>query len=65
MLEKLFALIHTNVWGLAKISSFGRARYFVFFTNDYSHKSFIYNLKSKGIFFSNFQKFKALAEKKN
>jgi transposase InsO family protein len=61
--EKLFELIHTNIWGLVKIPSFGTTRYFVFFTNDYSRISFIYTLKSKGKCFSKFQNFKALAEK--
>jgi hypothetical protein len=46
--EKLLELIHTNVWGPTKTPSFGRARYFVFFIDAYSRKSFIYILKSKG-----------------
>jgi len=52
-------LLHTNVWGLAKTPSFGATRYFVFFTDDFFHKSFIYILKNKGKCFSKFKDFQA------
>ncbi len=61
--EKLLELIHTNVWGPTKTPSFGGAKYFVSFIDDYLRKSFIYILKSKGECFSKFQEFKALVEK--
>jgi len=60
--KKLSKLIHTNVWGLLK-TPFGKAWYFVFFINDYLHKSFIYILKSKGECFSQFQEFKVFIER--
>jgi hypothetical protein len=42
--------------------SFGGARYFVSFTNDFSYKSFIYILKSKGECFSKFKDFQAFVK---
>jgi hypothetical protein len=61
--EKLLELVHTNIWGPTKTSSFGGTRYFVSFIDDYLHKIFIYILKSKGECFSKFQKFKVFIEK--
>jgi hypothetical protein len=60
--DKLLGLVHTNVWGLAKTPSFEGARYFVFFTYDFFHKSFIYILKTKGKCFSKFKDFQAFIE---
>lgn len=62
--NKLLGLIHTDVWGLTKSPSFGGAKYFVSFTDDFSRKSFLYILKSKGECLSRFKEFKAFAENK-
>jgi hypothetical protein len=59
--KTLLELIHTNVWEPIKTPSFGGAKYYVFFTNNYPHKSFIYILKSPCL--SKFQEFKAFVER--
>ena len=54
-------LIHADLYGPMNTKSFGGSQYFLFFTNDYSHMSWVYFLKSKT--FDNFRKFKALVER--
>ncbi len=61
--KKMLELVHTNIWGPAKIPSFCRVRYFVSFIDNYSCKSFIYILKNKGQCVSKFQKFKVFVGK--
>ncbi len=61
--NKLLGLIHTDVWGPAKTPTFGGAKYFVSFTDDFSWKSFMYISKSKGECLSRFKEFKTFAEK--
>ncbi len=53
--DKLWGLVRTDVWGLAKTLPFGGERYFVFFKDDFSSKSFIYIVKIKEDCFSKFK----------
>lgn len=43
--------------------SFGKTKYFIFFIDDYSRKSWVYFLKQKSEAFVAFKNFKALVEK--
>lgn len=55
-------LVHADLCGPTKTESLGRSRYFLMFTDDYSHFSWVYFLKFKSETFENFKKFKALVE---
>ena len=41
----IFDFIHYDVWGPSSVSSIGGSRYFVVFIDDYSHYSWIFNMK--------------------
>ena len=41
----IFDLIHSDVWGPSSVSNIGESRYFVVFVDDYSHYSWIFNIK--------------------
>ena len=43
----IFDLIHSDVWGPSSVSSIGGSRYFVIFVDDYSHYSWIFNMKHR------------------
>ena len=58
-------LVHTDVCGPIKPSSFGKNRYFLLFIDDFSRKTWVYFLKEKSEVFSVFKKFKALVEKQS
>jgi hypothetical protein len=58
-------LLHTNVWGLAKTPSFGATRYFVFFTDDFFHKSFYLHFEEQRKVFFKIQRFSSLHQKPN
>lgn len=63
---KLLELLHTNVCGPIKTSSFGNNRYFLLFMDDFSRNTWVYNfLKRKSEAFGGFQKFMALVKKQN
>jgi transposase InsO family protein len=55
-------LIHSNVCGPIPSSSISGYEYYVSFIDDYSHKTWVYLLKSKDEVFSKFKEFKALIE---
>ena len=55
----IFDLIYSNVWGPFSVSSIGGSRYFVVFVDDYSHYSWIFNMKHRSELlqvYSNFAK---------
>ena len=56
--EKL-ELMHTDVWGLALISSSRGKQYFVTFINDDSRKVWVYILRHKSNVFEAFKRWKA------
>jgi hypothetical protein len=43
--------IHTDVWGPAKVQSLGKKRYYVLFTDDYSHKTKVTFVRKKSAAF--------------
>jgi hypothetical protein len=55
-------LIHSNVCGLMSFASLSGFLYYVIFIDDFSQKSWIFFVKTKGQVFNRFQEFKALAE---
>ncbi len=59
--EKL-ELVHTDVWGLASVSSIGGKQYFVTFIDDHSRKVWVYFLRHKSDVFEAFKKWKAMVE---
>ena len=56
-------LIHTDVSGRMSHVSLGGYEYYVIFIDDYSRRTWIYFLKTKGEVFIHFKEFKALVEK--
>jgi hypothetical protein len=55
-------LIHSDVCGPMSSTSLTRSLYYVVFIDDFSRKSWIFFMKTKGQVFSRFQEFKALVE---
>ena len=60
--KKLLEVIHSDVCGPVNITSYGGARYFVTFIDDYSRKVFVYTMKNKSEVFSKFMLFKKFVE---
>ena len=56
------ALVHTDLWGPAPITSSSDARCFLLFINDFSRFSWIYPLHTKAQALATFVKFKILVE---
>ena len=61
--SQVLDLIHTDLVGPLKALSVSGSRYFIVFTDDFSCKSWVYFLKTKGEAFSKFQEFKLRIEK--
>jgi transposase InsO family protein len=61
-IEGVLELIHSDVCGPMPSSSISGYVYYVSFIDDYSHKTWIYFLKTKDEVFSKFKEFKALIE---
>jgi hypothetical protein len=55
-------LVHTDVWGLAQVSSLGGSRYYVTFIDDATRKTWVYCIRQKSDVFDTFKKWKALVE---
>ena len=58
----MLELVHSNVCRSMKILSFGGARYFVTFIDDFSKKMLVYILKSKHQVLNKFEEWKAMVE---
>ncbi|KAL0554273.1 hypothetical protein IC582_008190 [Cucumis melo] len=58
-------LVHTDLCGPIKPSSFGKNNYFLFFIDDFSQKTWVYFVKEKSEVFGMFKRFKALVEKES
>jgi hypothetical protein len=56
-------IVNSDVCGPMSTTSLSGYVYYVSFIDDYSHKTWIYLLKSKNVFFGKFKEFKALVEK--
>ena len=59
---KKLELVHTDIWGLAQVSSLGGSRYYVTFIDDATRKNWIYCIQNKSDVFDTFKKWKALVE---
>jgi transposase InsO family protein len=55
-------LVHTDVWGLAQVSSLGGCRYYVNFIDDETRKTWVYYIRQKSYVFDTFKKWKVLVE---
>jgi hypothetical protein len=60
--EGILDLIHSNVCGLMSSTSLTGSLYYVVFIDDFSRKSWIFFMKTKGQVFSRFQEFKSFVE---
>ena len=60
---KPLQLVHVDVYGSIKPTSFGKNNYFLLFIDDFSCKTWVYFLKTKSEAFDAFKKFKAQVEK--
>ncbi|CAL8167646.1 unnamed protein product [Prunus armeniaca] len=58
----LFFLVHSDVWGLAKIATPAGARWFVMFIDDCTRMTWVSLLKTKGEVSSKFQQFYQMVE---
>ena len=58
----ILQLIHFDISGMMPVNSLGGYLYYLTFTDDYSHKTWIYLLKKKDEVFTWFRHFKALIE---
>ena len=56
-------LVHSNLVGPMQTTSIGGSTYFMTFTNNFSHRTWVYFSKNKSKVFDKFVEFKALAEK--
>jgi transposase InsO family protein len=54
--------VHTNVWGIAQVSSLGGSRYYVTFIDDATREAWVYCIRQKYDVFDTFKKWKALVE---
>ena len=55
-------LVHSNIFGLMTAPSLSGYLYYVLFIDDFSHKTWIFFLKTKNETIGKFQEFKALVE---
>ena len=60
--KKILELVHSDVFGPAKVPSLGKSVYYVSFIDDFSRNTWIYFLKKKSEAFDRFKEFKALVE---
>jgi len=56
-------LIHTDICGPITHESYSGKRYFIYFIDDFSRKTWVYFLKEKSEVFQVFKRFKAMVEK--
>ena len=60
----ILEIVHSDVCGPMSSSSLSRYVYYVFFIDDFSHKTWIYFSKGKNEVFSKFKEYKVLVENK-
>jgi transposase InsO family protein len=63
--NELLQLVHADVCGPIKPSSFCKNRYFLIFIDDFSRKTLVYFLKEKSQVFEVFKKLKVFVEKQS
>jgi hypothetical protein len=54
--------VHTDVWGLAQVSSLGGSHYYFTFIDDATTKTWVYCIRQKSDVFDTFKKWKYLVE---
>jgi hypothetical protein len=59
---KVLGLVHLDVWGPTKVTSFNGSRYFITFTNDFSRITFVSFMQSKNECFRKFQEWNFFAK---
>jgi hypothetical protein len=52
--NKIFELVHSDVWGSAPVESYNGFKYFIIFINDFSKTTWIYLMKNKSKVFFHF-----------
>ena len=62
--KNVLDVVHSDVWGPAKIVSMGGCRYYVTFIDDHTRKTWVYFMKEKSEVFTHFQHFRTLAKNK-
>ena len=60
--KHILELVHSDVFGSAKVPSLRKFVYYVSFIDDFSRNTWIYFLKKKSEVFDKFKEFKALVE---
>jgi hypothetical protein len=55
--NKIFELVHSDVWGPAPVTSYNNFRYFIIFIDDFSKITWLYLMKNKSEVFTHFQTF--------
>lgn len=55
--NKLFELIHSDVWGRLSVPNQGQFKYYILFVDDYNRMSWLYLMKERKEFFSMFLSF--------
>ena len=56
--------VHSDVWGPSPTVSYGGAKYYVLFVDDFSRKVWVYVLKRKADVLNTFKQFKVMIEKR-
>ena len=59
---KPFELVHLDLYGASPIKSVNGSKYFILFTDDFAHFTWLYLLNSKDEAFSTFLKFLKMVE---
>ena len=54
--------MHTDVWGLAQVSSLGGSNYYVIFIDDATRKTWVYCIQKKSNVFDTLKKWKDLVD---
>lgn len=60
--NKIFSLLHTNMWGPSGIQAMSWCQYFIFFIDDYSWNTFVYFIWNWSEVFNVIQKFLVFIE---
>lgn len=60
--EEQLVYIHSDLWGLAQVTSLGGCRYFLSSIDDYSRMVWVYVLKNKDEVLEKFKRWKPLVE---
>ena len=56
-MSRPFHLVHSDIWGPARVPSRGGFHYFVIFVDDYSRLTYVYLMKNRSDLYSIFKSF--------